>query len=339
MNDASELDTDVGAAAVAASQPPSQQRGYGAFALRAGLGLAVIAVILHHYDLTQTFALIRRERPSFFIAAIAVYVAGQAMSAWRWQLLARVAEIPGRYREYLTFYFIGMFTNVFVPGLIGGDAARAIYLGRRYDRMSQAVASVVADRGIGFVAMLWYAAGCAILVSGVPLPANATRAIIAVGIAGVAGYLAAPLIARLSSRMPRRIERMVRPVLLYLRQPWSMIPAIVLSLLLQASLAVVQYLIAVGLGFTISLATIMLLLPLANALASLPLTLNGLGVRDAAFLVLFGMAGVGRSDALAMSLLFFVATLIGGLTGMFPFVTTGMPREANAASLATAHDL
>jgi uncharacterized membrane protein YbhN (UPF0104 family) len=60
-------------------------------------------------------------------------------------------------------------------------------------------------------------------------------------------------------------------------------------------------------------------------LAALPLTLNGLGLRETAYLYLFGMAGVSREDAIALGLLYFAATMVGGLVGGIAFVTTEVP--------------
>src|SRR5713226_3997350 len=79
----------------------TRQNPYGAFAIRGALGIAVVALLLRHYDARPVFNALARERLSYFLAAIALYVASQVMSAWRWQLLARLNSIPGPFREYL----------------------------------------------------------------------------------------------------------------------------------------------------------------------------------------------------------------------------------------------
>ena len=127
------------------------------------------------------------------------------------------------------------------------------------------------------------------------------------------------------------------PVLPYMRRPAALIPAIILSLILQAALAVCQYLLARGLGLHTTLATFMLCVPIANVFASLPITLNGLGVREAAYVVLFGYAGLARPDTIALGLLWFASTMLGGLTGIFAFVTTKLPaasEEADSAAIS-----
>jgi glycosyltransferase 2 family protein len=312
------------------SQSPSTERAatyhpYRAFAIRAGLGVAVVAVLLWRYDARPIFRILSRERPAYFAAVVVLYVAGQAMCAYRWQLLAAILKVHGRYPEFLAYTFVGMFTNLFVPGLLAGDAARSVYLGRRYGRIGEAIASVVADRGVGLIGLFWLAAFAAIFLNFAPLPPSIITPTAVVGAITLAGFLAAPLVARMIHLMPRPLRRAGGIVAPHLHHPAALIPAIALSILLQVTLAAGQYLLAVGLGMTVPLSLFILCVPIANVFASMPLTLNGLGIRESAYLVLFGMAGMRKEDAIALGLLWFAVTLAGGLTGAIAFVTTPAP--------------
>jgi uncharacterized protein (TIRG00374 family) len=298
---------------------------YRAFAIRAGLGVAVVAVLLWRYDARPIFRILSREQSAYFAAAVVLYVAGQAMCAYRWQLLAAILKVHGRYSEFLAYTFVGMFTNLFVPGLLAGDAARSVYLGRRRGRMGEAIASVVADRGVGLIGLFWLAAFAAIFLNFAPLPSSIITPTIVVGAITLAGFLAAPLVARTIHLMPRPLRRAGGIVAPYLHHPAALIPAIALSILLQITLAAGQYLLAAGLGMTVPLSLFILCVPIANVFASLPLTLNGLGIRESAYLVLFGMAGMRKEDAIALGLLWFAVTMAGGMTGAIAFVTTPAP--------------
>ena len=307
---------------------PNRRKSYGAFALRAGLGAAAVGFLLWRYDPRPILYAIARERIGFFAAAVALYVAGQALSAWRWQWLAQINALPRAYPEYLRYYFIGVFTNLFVPGLIGGDAARAVYLGRRHRRLSASIASVVADRGIGLVSLVWFAAVAAVAFSSIKLPEPARKGVLIVGTTSFAGWLIAAVLTRWAEILPAKLTAIVRPISPYLERPLAIVPAIALSLILQASLAGCQYLIALGLGLTVPLTAFLVCVPIANVVASLPLTLNGLGLRETAYLVLLGGIGISHPDAIAMGLLWFAATMTGGLTGVIAFATTEMPSAA-----------
>ena len=312
--------------------PAPRKNRYGAFALRAGVGVAVVVLLLGHYYAREVFHAIAQERLSYFLAAIALYLGTQVTSAWRWKLLARLNSIEGPFREYLAYYFVGVFTNLFVPGLVGGDAARALYLGRRHNRLGSAIASVIADRGLGLLAVFILAAGLALSVHAVKLPPSILLVTVTIGAVAIAAWLSSPLIARIGSRLGGRIGRLIEPMLPYMRRPAALIPAIMLSLVVQSGLAVCQYLLARGLGLQTSVTAFLLCVPIANVFASLPITLNGLGVREAAYIVLFGYAGVSKPDTIALGLLWFASTMLGGLTGIFAFVTTRLPAASDEAN-------
>jgi uncharacterized protein (TIRG00374 family) len=126
---------------------------YRAFAIRIGLGVAIIGFLLWRFNAGPALRSLARERMVYFAVTVALYLIAQSLSGWRWQTLAAVLNLHAPVSECVRYYFICMFTNVFVPGLIGGDAARAFYLGRKYGKTAEAIASVVADRGYGLLAL------------------------------------------------------------------------------------------------------------------------------------------------------------------------------------------
>ncbi len=101
--------------AVEEGSQPRRDRSRIAFGLRVGLGLGLLSILFYLYGFRRITGILARERLEFFVAALALYLAGQVMSAYRWMLLARLNGLAGRWREYLAYYFIGMFTNLFVP--------------------------------------------------------------------------------------------------------------------------------------------------------------------------------------------------------------------------------
>jgi glycosyltransferase 2 family protein len=303
----------------------ARRKSYLGFALRVSLGLAAILFLMRRYEARPILNAMERERIGFFMAAVALYVAGQALSAWRWQLLARLASLSGPYIDYLRYYFIGVFTNLFVPGLLGGDAARSLYLGRRQRGLAAAVASVVADRGIGLVTLFWFAAIWAMIFKAIAIPPAVRRIVVVLALITLTGWLLGPVFVRSLSLLPVKFRRIAGELSPYLESPGQTLSAIGLSLILQASLAVCQYLIALGLGLTAPFAAFLVCVPIANVVASLPITFNGLGLRETAYLVLLSGAGIAHPDAVAMGLLWFAASMTGGLTGIIAFATTDPP--------------
>jgi uncharacterized membrane protein YbhN (UPF0104 family) len=295
--------------------------------LRAVLGIAILSFVLSRINLRELLHLLTRERPAYFLAATAIYVAGQMVATSRWQFLSRMIGIVGSYLEFLLYFFIGAFTNLFVPGLVGGDAARALYLGRRHHQIGKAVASVVADRALGMLVLIWLTAVCVAILGRGVFPRAITTPIFLIGAGTAVGYLVMPTATALERIMPRRIAATIEILSPYLRGRIALIPALLLSLVLHLMQVAAQYVLGLGLGLKIPAWLFLLCVPTTNTLASVPLTFNGLGVREGIYVVLFGLAGVGNSDAAALGLLWFAITTLAGLCASAAFIAAPTPIE------------
>jgi uncharacterized membrane protein YbhN (UPF0104 family) len=297
-------------------------RSYRGFALRVGVGIAIVSLLVWRYDTRSVLRLLAREQPGYFAAAVGIYISTQVISAYRWRLLAAILALDAPFIEFLAFRLIATFLNTLIPGVFGGDAVRAIYLGRRRGRLAKAFASVVADRVVGLIGLFWLAAIAAIFLNGARLSRVVTGPPIAIGAIALAVFLAAPIIIRLVSLMPPRVSGYAAFIVEYLEHRDTLLTALVLSMLVQGALAVCQYLLARGIGVHASLLLFLFCVPVAGVFASLPLTVNGLGVREGAYLVLFGMAGMDKSSAIALGLLWFISTTLGALPGAAAFLAT-----------------
>jgi uncharacterized membrane protein YbhN (UPF0104 family) len=302
------------------TKPGWRLRGIGSYGLRALLGIVILGFVLSRLNRHQLWHLIGRERPAYFLAAALIYLIGQMVAAARWQLLAGLVGIVARYTDCLLYFFIGAFTNLFIPGLVGGDATRAIYLGRRYHEMGKAVASVLADRLIGLLALVWVATVAVATLGRGLLPAAVTSPVLIVGAASVVGYLLLPALHAIVRHMPARIRATSAMVQPYLHGRLAMLPAIGLAAVLHLLQVTAQYVLALGLSLPLPFRLFLLCVPLTNVLASMPITVGGLGVREGLYVVLFGMLGASKADAAANGLLWFAVVTVVGICESLAFV-------------------
>jgi len=136
-----------------------------------------------------------------------------------------------------------------------------------------------------------------------------------------------PAVAALKKILPRRLGATIDVLSPYLNGRIAIIPALALSLLIHLIQVAAQYVLGLGLGLNIPLWLFLLCVPTTNTLASLPLTFNGLGLREGIYVVLFGMAGVGKPDAAALGLLWFAITTFAGLCASAAFFAAPTPVE------------
>ena len=95
--------------------------------------------------------------------ALTLFIAGQALSALRWRVVAHRFGGSLSLREAVRAYLEGCFYNSFLPTGIGGDAYRAAHL-RKWMTLRRAGTCVVLDRGAGLLALA--------LTAGVLLPVS-----------------------------------------------------------------------------------------------------------------------------------------------------------------------
>jgi uncharacterized protein (TIRG00374 family) len=89
-----------------------------------------------------------------FALVLGVFMISQAIVGLRWWLLLRSQSIFIRFWAAVRLYFLGWFYNNFMPGSMGGDIVRAVYVTKHTDKKFEAVLSVFVDRVIGLSSTL-----------------------------------------------------------------------------------------------------------------------------------------------------------------------------------------
>src|SRR5262252_6842729 len=124
-------------------------------ALKILVSVGILAYIFTRVvDIRHLWENLRQANLSLFLAAVGVYFLVQALSAYRWYVLLKPQEISVPYLRILSYYFLGMYFNFFLPSAIGGDVFRIYYLNKETGRLSASTASVFLDRDVGMAGLL-----------------------------------------------------------------------------------------------------------------------------------------------------------------------------------------
>ena len=119
------------------------------------VSVSLYAFIFWFTDVRAILARLADARFEYVAAGVLLYAAGQALSTWKWRLLlAPVGLGAVRYTRLLAFYFIGMFFNLFLPTIVGGDAVKAVLLARETGSAGPRDDSVFMERNLGLFALL-----------------------------------------------------------------------------------------------------------------------------------------------------------------------------------------
>ncbi|HSJ07802.1 MAG TPA: lysylphosphatidylglycerol synthase transmembrane domain-containing protein [Longimicrobiales bacterium] len=289
---------------------------------------ALLGLLLFLVPWEQVTVAAARMTPGLYLMALAGYFVGHAMGAVKWNTLVSAARRYGgrlTVRDTAGCYSAGLFANLFLPTVVGGDVVRAGLAVRALGRPEAVVLGSIADRLIDFAGLgLLIAAGAVLAGAGLagwgwPLAAIAALVGIATGVM-VLPFLLRRRLAGWPPRFRRRIGRALVALRHLGRSPGTAAVALGLSLSMQSLFIVVGARLGQAVGAEAPLAVWFVVWPLAKAAGMLPVSLGGLGVRDAALttlLVPFGVpAAVGLVASLAWQAVLVGGSLIAGLVAL-----------------------
>lgn len=255
------------------------------------------------------------------VLAVCIHGLVLCLTTLRWWLLLRAQDIAVRWRDCLRMTLIGFFFNLAVPGAVGGDISKVGYLAKDCEgKATEAIFSIVVDRLIGILGLFFVAAACVLLSLPKLLALPEEHAFIKVAamvvglgsVAGILGLLALefhavllnlpglrrlwPVLGRVApAKIAATVSRLIAAVDVYRRRRRIIALAVAMSVGVHAALAFNLFAVGRALHETgMPLREYFLTTQVSNAIASVPVTPGGVGLRDRSnqeFLIAFGMSG------------------------------------------------
>ncbi|MBE3071944.1 MAG: flippase-like domain-containing protein, partial [Acidobacteria bacterium] len=272
--------------------------------------------------------------------AVALVLLDRALMAYRWLVLLRPLAGAARLSlgVVMRIFFVSTFVGTFLPASVGGDAVRAYSLSRHEVPGAAAVASVFMDRMLGVLSVLILATAGLFLVRDLVLnPA----VILALALTAAACLVTALVVfSGRAARWGRTVAgvlpwawlRHVASALIDAIQQYSaahreLLNVLAGSLGVQVLRVVQAYFLGQALGIHAPLTAYFAFVPLILLVMLLPITVNGIGTSQAAFVWFFAGAGVPSAPAFALSVLFVALGVVGNLPGGFLYATGGLQRR------------
>jgi uncharacterized protein (TIRG00374 family) len=302
--------------------------------------VGLLAVVATQVDWAQAWDRVQQGSWGWFAAAAGFFALAQVFGAFRWHFFVLAAGIPATWPETGRAYAIGLFFNNFLPTSIGGDAARALIIGRSGSRLARAFTSVVLDRTTSFLCLL---AVSWIMLAADPGPVPhsliASLALATVAVTAAVGLLL--LIGlrsrgRLVSWLPEGFRRFARDARESLRlsmaSPRLLAGATALGLVFQVFAILSFWAVARSIGLHLPLSLMGVAASLVLLISLMPISIAGFGVREGGMVLVLGAAGVSATDATVISLTGVVAVMLATLPGGIGLLLPGPRPLANEPS-------
>lgn len=268
---------------------------------------------------------------------VALLVGATVLAALRWQRVLVALEMPSTLPPLLAHSWAGQFVANFLPSTVGGDVLRVARLASSTGRAPVSFASVVLERLTGFF-VLPFITFVALLVhpdlldlgraSGIAVVVSLGTVVAAIGVVVLA---ANPRLGRaladrenwlrFAGAIHLGIERIRR-------HPGALLSIVGTALAYQVAIVVAAWTAAQALDIAISWFAVMAFIPVVAMTQVLPISVNGLGLREGALVLLLGPLGVATGQAVALGLLLYVMNLAVSLLGAPAFAVGARPVRA-----------
>lgn len=283
---------------------------YGKVALRVVLSAVIVVYLAFQLKWESLQSVFAEMNLSLALLAFVIIQVGQSFSSLRWMILARSAGLVEPYHRFRTLFYVGTFFNLFLPTSIGGDAVRAWKLAPNKQRRPAAFGTVIADRLAGVTVMLMMACLASFTsVNSIDTWIILMPWVLLTGI--VATLVVLPRISFNSDKYLSIVQSLIWSK--HKTIPWSQ--ALGLSIIVQCLATWQVILLGQSLGLVTPWYAYFVVVPLVTLLTMLPVSFNGIGVREGGLILLFAPYGVSKEQALALGVAWFALTVGVGLVG------------------------
>ena len=291
--------------------------------LRTAVSAGLIWFLLANSELAALRSALAKLDERYWLAALLVYLVSQCVSGHRWYTLGRALGFQKSWRQFQKLYLEGMFFSLCLPSSIGGDVVKAMRLGANARERFLAAGSVFADRLTGLAAL------CVICATGflarswqLGLPAALFLGA-GVSLAALVSFLVGQWFLRWNSTRLERIPKLgtiLAELNEYNHKPGVVFRAIGWSFIVQLTNVAMVWLLGRGIELSVPASSYFIAVPAVALASTLPLSVNGVGVREGGLALLLQPDGLTEEQGVALGLLWFSITMASGLMGGLAFL-------------------
>ncbi len=308
------------------------------FGLRLGCTIALLTFLFKSVSWPTILQKIPLLDDRELLVGITIGLLGVVISAYQWQKLLIAEYIHVGLRRLVKFYLVGIAFNHFLPTGMGGDMIKAYYVGREGNNTVGATSAVVMSRVTGFIGMLFISIPTALIWHNVfsrNLTITFLLACLAMCSALAATFCGFTLLPRLlkgkwaEHKMILLALRLGNTLYASCKQPRTLCMGIVLGMLFHLSAALNYYGYAMVLHLQVPFVFYLVAIPFVSLIAFLPISINGFGLRETAFIYLFTTMHIPPALSFLLAILMDLQTLLFGVIGGCIYLCMGMKKGKN----------
>lgn len=298
--------------------------------LRIIITAGIMIFIFSKLEVSESFEIIMDSNMIYLLISVLFMLGLSFIIALRWHQILKAYGFSVTLIKIFRVYMIAFFFNNFLPSTVGMDVVRGAYIVKKKENLADVISTILLERWIGMLGIILYVTiipliflnsinlSYFIYVSAGGMIISLIF-IIAVWNDAVYGFMS-NLFSRITwLNIGNRINALYLSLRTIRKHMHLFVINLLLSVLIQVFFVFANYFIVLGQGLDITFVQLLIYVPLISIISMIPVTINGIGLRDWAYITFFGLGM--KEQAFSLSLTFFilltVMSLIGGLMFIF----------------------
>jgi uncharacterized protein (TIRG00374 family) len=320
------------------SAPASTGRRVVVMIAKIAVSIALLAFLFSKIDTARLWTSARKASLPWLVVALGVQTLNLIASTWRWRLLLDAQDVKLKSRTLLGSYLVATFFNNFLPSNVGGDVIRIRDTVGATRSKTLATTIVLVDRALGLMALVlisavgataaarYYGSGASPIwpswLWAFFLVAAAITAPVVYAPEGF-GRLLQPLTIVHPEWVGKRIDKLTEALSRFRERPSALAGCFSGAVLVQGLMVVFYLAIVYALKIPITASELAVIVPISLVVQMLPVSVNGLGLREATFSFYFTRLGLPIESAVLLSLMGAAVLMVFSLSGAAVYVSRG----------------
>lgn len=313
------------------------------FGLRIIVSVSLLVLLLTRIEISSLITSIQGIDIGYLLAAIVSFILYIFLWAGRWQLFINDTKIVVPFLKTVKTLLIGFAIALFLPSAVGTDIGRTFDMARSEEQKLAIVSTVLMDRLLGLLTVVGMALVAIAIIGYQYLNEGLLVGLVAVAVIFGVGWMLffnKSLMRRfvwtldlpIINRFAPTIKELYSTIYEMQRKRRLFLTALVVSILTVMAEIVAVIMLSYALGAFVDPVFFFFFMPIVWVILIVPISLGGLGIREAVFSFFFTQVGMVASDAIALSLLYYTLYAVTGIAaGIFPLVAGILSSMQNLA--------
>ncbi len=289
----------------------------------------ILFLIFKNIDTSQLFKILKNS--NIFLLFLGVITIGIVcfIVALRWQLVLKLYNFNVSIWKAFRIYNIAFFFNNFLPSTVGMDFIRGAYIVSDERRIADVISSIIIERWIGLLGIIVY-------ISLTPLiffKYGVTKYFLYVSIIGILSsiiFLTVIISDKIFNffiflfskikilKIGEKINSLMYSLRIIKHRKRDLVYNLLLSIMIQVVFVITNHLIVISQGLSVKLIDEIIYVPFISIISMIPITINGLGLREWAYINFFRLTT--KEEIVSLSLTFFLVSVLYSIVGGFLFI-------------------